>query len=113
MKTEVLTFIANHAREKFKFIAEARKLDPDLCLNTIDEILKNEGNTITLTNQQTLCLKDLIEPLIAVSFCEGARHYISTGNRCHGDVYIDDGCLSQCYMDNNYICRVCNYDKKN
>jgi hypothetical protein len=113
MNIDVLNFIAGHAREKLVFIARNNKLNPDTCLETIDEIISHKGNISTLTDEQQKYFISIIEPLVDDGFCEGAKHYFTTGNKCNGDVYIDDGCLSQCYMDENYICHTCNYDEKN
>ena len=89
-----------------------RNLDPAFCLMTLGKIVENEGDLSALTEGQNYYVKNIIGPLVSDGFCEVVKYYLKTGYLCHGDVYIDDGYLSQCYMDSDFICHACDYDEE-
>lgn len=111
MNKAVLKFITNNAREKLIFIAKSKNLNPTICFSTLDKIIENEFDLQFLTDEQHFYLTNFIEPLVENGFCEGVWHYLATHYKCNGDVYIDEGYLSQCYMDIDFRCHTCSYDE--
>lgn len=107
MNVSVLTYIIENLPEEIERNAQRASYDYSIALGVAKFIIHNDGNISILSDKQKFYYEKFIKPLLEDVQCEG----VFGENTCTGNRLVDDESLLISYMDGEFLCQFCRYDR--